>query len=1090
VTPPRLVLFLVLTLVSSIGALSGFAQTITQQPSPEMRWRMIGPFRGGRTRAVAGVAGNPDIFYVAQVNGGVWKSDDAGRTWTPIFDEESTQSVGAIAVAPSDPNILYVGSGEGLHRPDLSVGNGMYKSTDAGKSWTNVGLHDAQQITAIAVDPRDPDRVYAAALGHPFGASTERGIFRSVDGGRSWKRVLYKDENTGANDLEIDPSNPDVLYAGLWEARLGPFEDNNEFHGTGGGLFKSTDGGDTWRQLKSGLPADLAQIDVAIAPSNPRRLYGIVETTQPTEYGTGAGMGMFRSDDAGESWVRITEDPRPVMLIGGGDLPVPKVDPRNPDVVYSASIVTSRSTDGGKTWMSLRGAPGGDDYQNVWISPRDSNVILLGSDQGAVVSVNGGRTWSSWYNQPTAQLYHIGITPTFPYRVCSGQQESGSVCIASRGDSGQITFRDWQPVGTIEYGYVTPDPLDPDVVYGGGRAEVTRFRWSTGQVENVTPIPLRGQSRVDRTEPLIFSPADPHILCYSSNVLFKTTNGGDSWQTISPDLTREHPGIPTSVGSMALKNQKAETSRGAIYAVAPGVHDVNTIWAGTDDGLLWVTRDGGTHWTNVTPPALTPWSKVTQISASHFDDATAYASVSRLRVDDLSPWIYRTHDGGKTWQSITIGLPASPVNTVREDPVRKGLLFAGTETGVWVSSDDGDHWQSLQMNLPHTSARDLEVHGDDLIVATHGRSFWILDGIAPLRQATAESSSAAAFLFQPGTAVRMRRSLNTDTPLPADEPAGENPPDGAIIDYSLGQGASGGVTLEILDSAGALVRRYASTDPPWITDQELREQMIPPYWVMLPQSLANNPGLHRWVWDLRYPAPVAMEHPYPISAVPHRTPRSPQGPLALPGVYTVRLTANGRTLTAPLTVTLDPRVKTPPAGITRMFEMQTRLAGMLSRSSEALLKAKSVDAQLKKLTARGTVKRSVDDFHTALTDVLSGPAEETSPRSAAQRPAKTTEAAPQRPSAAKAAKPPTLTSVQADVATLYEAIDRADAAPTQAQVEAIEATADGLDAVMKRWSAIEATTLPRLNSVLRRQHLSEVTAIADPAMSGGGMHEE
>jgi len=489
------------------------------------------------------------------------------------------------------------------------------------------------------------------------------------------------------------------------------------------------------------------------------------------------------------------------MLIGGGDLPVPRVDPKNPDIVYSASIVTVRSMDGGKTWTSLRGAPGGDDYQNVWIDPTDSNVILLGSDQGALVSVDFGRTWSSWYNQPTAQLYHVGVTPTFPYRVCSGQQESGSVCITSRGESGAITFRDWKPVGTIEYGYVTPDPLDADIVFGGGRDEVTLYRWSTGEVQNVTPIPVRGEHRVTRTEPLIFSPADPHILYYGANVLFRTSDRGRTWQTISPDLAREHPGVPPSVGAMAKDKPKADQQRGSIYAVAPGVRDVNTIWAGTDDGYVWVTRDGGGHWTNITPPSLTAWSKVTQIDASHFDNDTAYMSVSRLRIDDLRPYIFRTHDGGKTWQSIANGLPSdAPVDTVREDPVLKGLLFAGTETSVWMSSDDGDHWESLQLNLPHTSMRDLVIHGDDLIVATHGRSFWILDDITPLRQ-------QPQLLYKPTQAVRVRRSLNTDTPLPADEPMGENPPDGAVIDYYLASAASD-VTLEILDNAGKVVRRF------------------------------------------------------------------------------------------------------------------------------------------------------------------------------------------------------------------------------------------------------------------------------------------
>ncbi len=475
------------------------AQQYSEKLYQDMHWRMIGPFRGGRTRAVAGVASQPNVFYFGAVNGGVWKSDDYGRTWNPIFDGQPTQSIGAIAVSVSNPEVVYVASGEGLHRPDLSVGDGIYKSNDAGKTWTHLGMRDGQQIPALAIDPRDPNRLFAAVLGHPYGANQERGIFRSKDGGVTWEKVLYKDENTGGSDVEIDPSNPDVIYASLWQSRLGPWEDNNEFGGTEGGLFKSTDAGNTWRKLSKGLPDDLAQINVAIAPSQPSRLYATVGTTKPATYASDEGLGFFRSDDGGENWTRITTDPRPAMKIGGGDLPIARVDPNNADVVYSTSIVTVRSTDGGKTWTSLRGAPGGDDYQNLWINPNDPKIILLVADQGALVTVNGGDTWSSWYNQPTAQLYHVSTTKTFPYKVCGAQQESGSVCIAIRGNDGEISFRDWHPVGTIEYGYVAPDPLDADIIYGAGRNEVSRFHWSTGQVENVTPIPVRGKYRVDRT---------------------------------------------------------------------------------------------------------------------------------------------------------------------------------------------------------------------------------------------------------------------------------------------------------------------------------------------------------------------------------------------------------------------------------------------------------------------------------------------------------------------------------------------------------------------------------------------------------------
>ncbi|HEV2022506.1 MAG TPA: glycoside hydrolase, partial [Terriglobales bacterium] len=581
------------------------AQQVPEKMFQELRWRMIGPFRAGRTRAAAGVPSQPNVFYFGAVNGGVWKSDDYGRTWAPIFDAQPTQSIGDIAVAPSDPNVIYVASGEGLPRPDLSVGDGIYKSTDAGKTWTHLGLADGQQIPALAIDPRDPNRVFAAVLGHPYGPSQERGIFRSLDGGKTWKNVLYKDENTGGADVLIDPANPEVVYASLWQTRLGPWEDNNQYSGTGGDLFKSTDGGATWRPLTNGLPKDVVQLHIAIAPSQPSRLYAVFSTTTKTEYASGKGLGLYRSDDGGETWSSATDDPRPKMKIGGGDLPILRVDPKNPDIVYSASLVTVRSTDGGKTWTSIRGAPGGDDYQNLWINPNDPNIILLVSDQGALVSVNRGESWSSWYNQPTAQLYHVAVDRSFPYKVCAGQQESGSVCTSSRGNDGRITFRDWHPVGVIEYGYVAPDPLDTDIVYGAGRNEVSKYRVSTGEKENITPIPIRGDKyRTERTEPIVFSPLNPHLLYYAANILFKTTDGGATWQAISPDLAHKEPGIPASLGTLAAKDPKAAKQRGAIYSLAPSFQSVNTIWAGTDDGLIWLTRDGGLHWADITPSDL------------------------------------------------------------------------------------------------------------------------------------------------------------------------------------------------------------------------------------------------------------------------------------------------------------------------------------------------------------------------------------------------------------------------------------------------------------------------------------------------------
>ncbi len=1036
-TAVRLLVFSFLA-ISAIAASSQVPENTYQ----DLHWRMIGPLRGGRTRAACGVPSQPNIFYMAPVNGGVWKSDDYGRTWNPIFDHESTQSIGAIAVAPSAPDVVYVASGEGLHRPDLSVGNGIYKTTDAGKTWTHLGLRDGQQIPALAVDPRDPNKVFAAVLGHPYGPSEERGLYLSTDGGQNWKKVISKDENTGASDVEIDPSNPDVIYAAMWEVREGPWEDGNEFNGTGGGLFKSTDGGQNWQQLTNGLPKDLSQTYVAIAPSDPKRLYATV--------GTASGkLGVYRSDDAGDSWTQITTDSRPAGRIGGGDLSIPKVDPKNPDLVYVASTVTMRSDDGGKTWSGFRGAPGGDDYQNLWINPNNGDIILLVSDQGALVTVNRGATWSSWYNQPTAQLYHVIASGGFPYRVCGAQQESGSVCTLSRGNDGAITFRDWHPVGVIEYGYVAPDPLNDDIIYGGGRSEVSKFHFSTGQVQNVTPIPLRNpQYRTDRTEPLMFSPVDPHTLYYAANVLFKTTDGGNSWQTISPDLTRENPGAPPSVGTMFRKG--VDRQRGVIYALAPSFKNIGTLWAGTDDGQIWVTRDGGKNWTNKTPKELTAWSKVTQISASHFDEQTAYASVSRFRINDTHPYIYRTHDGGESWQLITNGLPDfGAVDTVREDPVRKGLLYAGTENAVWVSFDDGDHWQSLQLNLPHTSMRDLWIHDDDLILGTHGRSFWVLDDITPLRQASREVADSV-HLYQPAPAYRVERDTNTDTPLPPDEPVAANPPDGAILDYFLPSKANE-VTLQILDGQ-KVVRRFSSNDKPDVTQQELQKQLIPLYWVKPWSALSTEAGMQRWIWDLHYTAPLATRHDYPISAIPHDTPRYPLGPTVLPGSYTVRLTVDGKTMTAPLSVKMDPRVKTPTLGLQKKFEAETRLASIMTDSSRAVAEGNSIRQQVEKIQPQTNQKEAVEAFQKKLLALLGAPGGFFAPPSPEV----------------------TVSRVNGDASTLYQQVWGVDAQPTASQTEALTRVETEAGEVLKRWKEFKSTDLQALNRQLKESNTPEI----------------
>jgi photosystem II stability/assembly factor-like uncharacterized protein len=875
----RLLFFLVLTLS---------AQTYD---TSALRWRMIGPFRGGRTVGVAGIPDQPNVFYIGVNNGGVWKTDDYGLTWRPIFDDQPTGSIGAVAVAPSDPNVVYVGSGEGLQRPDLSVGDGMYKSTDAGKTWRHLGLRDAEQIAQIIVDPKDPNRLFVAALGHPYGPNAERGVFRSTDGGQTWQKVLYKDEHTGAVDLAFDPRNPRTVYAVLWQARQGPWE-NGAFSGPNSGLFKSTDGGTNWTQLTGGLPTfaqGLGRIGIGIAPSDPNRMYALVESRE-------AG-GLYRSDDAGATWRRTNQEQR--VYGRGSDFACVRVDPKNPNTVYVANTSTYKSTDAGQTFTAIKGAPGGDDYHTIWINPLHPEIIALALDQGATITVNGGATWSSWYNQPTAQFYHVITDNQFPYHVYGGQQESGSVGIASRGNDGAITFRDWHPVGAEEYAYIAPDPLHPDIIYGG---RVSRYNRVTGEVAHVPP---RGQYRYLRTAPLLFSEVDPHVLYLGAQKVLKTTDGGNNWTEISPDLSRETYDVPASVASYGEDAKRQATRRGVVYAIAPSRLNADVLWAGTDDGLIHVTRDGGKNWKNVTPTAMIPWSKVSQLDTSHFDDQTVYAAINSLRLDDLKPHIYRTHDGGATWTEIVRGLPDGPVNVVREDPVRKGLLFAGTELAVYVSFNDGDDWQPLRLNMPATSIRDLVVHDTDLVVGTHGRSFWILDDISPLRQMSAEAAAAPAHLFAPRVTYRLPRNTNTDTPLPPEEPAGQNPPDGAILYYTLKSAASA-LRLDIEDSNGKVVVRFENTDQPRPVPANLN---VPTYWLRPFQPLSAAAGMHRFVWDL-HGAPQGggsgRGGQPPISAIIHDTPWG-QGEWMPPGAYTVKLTVDGRTYTQPLMVKPDPR---------------------------------------------------------------------------------------------------------------------------------------------------------------------------------------
>ena len=897
--------FVFSTFILALCATISFAQVSTEQLAG-LKYRMIGPHRAGRTVGISGVADQPNVFYIGVNNGGVWKTTDYGHTWKPIFDAENTGSVGDVAVAPSNSNVIYVGSGEGIQRPDLSIGNGLYKSSDAGKTWSNMGLHDAQQIGGISIDPNNENRIFVAALGHPYGPNKERGVYRSLDGGKTLEQVLYIDENTGAVQVLIDPNHTNIVFATIWAARQGPWE-NGAWDGEASGLYKSMDGGNTWKKITKGFPTTtedgLGRIGFTIAPSNSNRMYATVDAAKKG--------GIYRSDDGGETWYMLTSDAR--LWGRGSDFAEVKADPKNEDIVYSANVVMWKSKDGGKTWEGIKGAPGGDDYHRFWINPNNTNIIAVGLDQGGTITVNGGETYSSWYNQATAQFYHVSTDNAFPYNVYGGQQESGSVGIASRSNDGGITFREWHPVGVEEYGYVAADPLDPNIIYGG---KITKYDKRTAQVQNIAPNPVRnGKVRFIRTAPVLFSPVDHKTLFFAGNIIFKTSNGGSSWETISPDLSRETWDIPASVGIYNTEEVKKMRQRGVVYSLAPSYQDLNVLWAGTDDGLIHITKDGGKHWKNITPASITSWSKISMIDASRFDVNTAYVAVNRIRVDDMSPHIYKTTDGGLTWKKIINGLPNEPINSVREDAVRKGLLFAGSENAVYFSLDAGENWQSLRLNMPATSIRDLVIKDDDLVIGTHGRSFWILDNITPIRQINLNKTKETV-LLKPQKAIRVRWNMNTDTPLPPEEPAGENPPDGAMIDYYLNSNSSSPVKLEILNTKGEIIRTFSSND----TLYTIPEVNIPLYWIRPQQILAATAGAHRFLWDMRY-TPLNIPAAYPMTAIKHNTPPDATAPWVMPGNYKIRLTANGQTQEQPITITMDPRVKTSTAQWQRQHDL-------------------------------------------------------------------------------------------------------------------------------------------------------------------------
>jgi len=1079
-----------LRLTVALAFLAGSASLAAGQSTElysDMHWRSIGPTRAGRTRALDGVPSQPNVFYIGFDNGGVWRSTDYGSTWEPLFDDQPTGSIGAIAVAPSDPNVIYVGSGAGIIRPDLSTGDGMYKSVDAGTTWNHLGLRDSQMIADIVVDPHDPDRLFVAVLGHPYGPNEERGIFRSTDGGRSFEKVLYRDEYTSGNDLVLDPQDPNTVYAALWQQQQG-FRESSEFGGTGGGIFKSTDGGTTWRPLTQGLPRVL-EANLAVAPGNPDLLYAMVAGLPHEEPGGGTAqagsttgtVGFYKSTDAGEHWtpVNVPEGPmgpatphvdtRPLARIGGGDLPTVTVDPQDENMVYSATVVMWRSADGGVHWSAVRGAYGGDDYQKIWINPNDPKIILTVSDQGAVISANRGESWSNWYTQPTGAMFHVTTDNDFPYRVCAGQQDSGSACVQSRSNDGMITFHDWHPVNIQEYGIAAPDPRDPDLVFGSARTDVSLYNRKTGQTTNVGPEmgPRGGPfNRNVRTMPIQWSPVDPSVLFYTSSAVWKTTDRGHSWTRISPDLSRPTWEVPENAGKYA--SEVTPGPQGAITALSASPLDVDLIWVGTDDGNIQVTTDGGARWSNVTPPQIRAWTRIFNIEAGHFDKGTAYAAANTMRLDDMSPHFWRTHDGGSTWTEINTGLaPGAVANSIREDPRKEGLLYAATETQVWVSFDDGDHWSSLRMDMPAVSVRDIRVKDDttclcsDLVAGTHGRGFWILDNLTPLRQMAEARASTSAYLFEPAPAVRVRSGMNDPTEWTPELPHGENPMPGGIIDYWLATDASGPVTLDILDPAGVVIRSYSSADPvlepdpaldPAGYDKVCQEDpsapncRVPLYWPAPQMVLSTRRGMHRFSWDLRF-EPLGEEPRAgggATGAVPGHTYPRVDAPWAPPGHYAVRLKVDGEEYTQPMAVHLDPRVTTSTEDL-------EHLATLSREMYEGAVAARAAYDQAREMVER--LGPSTDPRTAEWKVQLEGLAP--APRAGGgggffRRSA---------PSG-----PPTLDGVSTEMINAAMAMQEAEEAPTARQVAACDQARTRYLEIMERWRGLQARISQGLGS--------------------------
>ncbi len=891
--------------VSSLIAIATLApigaHAFDQSPFGDLHWRLIGPFRGGRAIAVAGVPSQPEKFYFGGVGGGVWVTENAGRTWKPIFDQVPVASIGAVAVSESDPNVIYVGTGEADMRSDIQQGSGMFKSLDSGKTWKSIGLTDSRQIGRIIVDPKDPNIVYVAAMGHQYGPNTQRGVYKSTDGGQSWTRVLYKNQDVGAINLAMDPHDPNTLFACLWQTRRPTWNVYPPSYGPGSGLYKSTDAGVTWTPIVGhGFPSHPGRIGITISPAVSNRIYAMVDHSD-AKLG-----GAYRSDDGGATWTHTDNEGR--IWGRGWYFSEVAADPKNSDVVYAMNTSTYRSTDAGKTFTPIKGAPGGDDYHTMWIHPNDPSRIILGSDQGVVVSVDGAKSWSSWYNQPTGQFYHVVTDNRVPYWVYGSQQDSGAMAVPSRTIHTGISAMDTRPIDVGgESGTIAPDPLHPGSLLGNnGVREELDDAWE----QAIDPLGMFPDTdwRSTWTLPIVVSPQDPHVFYTSHQQILRTGDSGKTWRIISPDLSRPTNYVPPTLDPATVADSDGKPRRGVVYWLSASPVRAKTLWAGTDDGLIWLTRDEGKHWANVTPAALTPWSKVGVIDASHFDSNAAYAAIDRHRLDDNRPFIYRTRDGGKHWKLITNGLPKDQwLNVVKEDPKRQGLLYAGSDRGVYVSLNDGETWNSLQLNLPAASVRDIVFGADDVVVGTHGRAIWVLDDASPLRQLKQPLTNAVTKLFKPASAMIFQRSgtfgfgmFDEGTPFPPEEPQGQNPEWGAKIDYAVPGGKA--VHFTISDAKGQLLRAFSSIDKGDSFD--LKHLDIPAYWVHPKQPPSATLGAHRLVWDFHT-----------------RT-----GLVVPPGTYTITMSVGGKSYSQPLTVQKDPRVKASDAELRAQYAFALQIS--------------------------------------------------------------------------------------------------------------------------------------------------------------------